>query len=166
MCKNAAVRFRNCSCPTCKPALALQARPLVPKEPTWLTAPSLTEMAICSDTLKLPSYAHIANTRHRGLDVPHPKYKWWGRHLPQHSGKVTGLGARRWPWAAMGNALDPQLLSPPTAIPALCITGLVSHKDLTNVPARWREKNWPWRCSPKKCMSQTKAGGICQPKPS
>lgn len=85
--------FRNRSCPTCKPVLAPQTRPLVPKEPTWLTAPSLTEMVTCSDTLKLLPCAHIANTRHRWQDVHHPKCEQWDRRLPQQPGKMTGLGA-------------------------------------------------------------------------
>lgn len=108
MCKNAVVMFRNCSCPTCKPALAPQVRPLVPKEPTWFTVPSLTEMVICSDTLKLLSCAYIANTRHRQQDVHHPKCELWDRHLPQHPGKWQGwvqLGCPGLPWE---NSLDPQ----------------------------------------------------------
>lgn len=102
MCKNAVVMFRNRSCPTSKPALAPQVRPLVPEEPTWLTAPSLAEMVICSDTLKLLTYAHTTNTRHGWQDVHHQKCEQWHRHLPQHPGKMTRLGAVGGRRAALG----------------------------------------------------------------
>lgn len=50
-------------------------------------------MVICSDTLKLLPYAHIANTRHGCQDVHHPKCERWDRRLHQHPGKMTGLDA-------------------------------------------------------------------------
>lgn len=54
-------------------------------------------MVICSDSLKLLSCAHIANTRHGQQDVHHPKCELWDRHLPQPPGTMTGCS-----WVQVG----------------------------------------------------------------
>lgn len=94
--------------PCTKPAETLSPAPLellstcwlglnhdIHKEPACLITPSLTKMpsqVICSNTLQLLSFAHIANTRHRLQDVHHPKCERQGRCPPLRPGKVPGLG--------------------------------------------------------------------------